>query len=287
MQSLGTGTQSASGLSAAFSTRPDSYLRKPGIGTDRQLGGGEKGIYKTSEIGPFDDPISRFEDNEEDDININIDIDFDDLNIDIGNIDGARSAVDSLSRIGTKAQSNQMNAMGIGSYAGAGGPIGNNVSEGLSAEHLIEGFIREVLLENSPARSMSFSPYATFNKGPGSYQSSLYLGTSKDNKRMKPFKQRSVTAQDMNSAGGGIQRRYDRRPRTGDPKAWVGGRAGDLMRNAIHPESDDSHVISQSEKREHGIGLSTWEMFQQTQTDKDEQFVKRRRNEENALKSKK
>ena len=86
MQSLGTGTQSASGLSAAFSTRPDSYLRKPGIGTDRQLGGGEKGIYKTSEIGPFDDPISRFEDNEEDDININIDIDFDDLNIDIGNI---------------------------------------------------------------------------------------------------------------------------------------------------------------------------------------------------------
>jgi len=279
MQSLGTGTQSASGLSAAFSTRPDSYLRKPGIGIDRQLGGGEKGIYKTSEIGPFDDPISRFEDNEDDE--------FDEFNIPIGNIDGARSATDSLSRIGTKAQSNQMNAMGIGSYGGAGGPIGNSVSEGIEIENLLEGFIREVLLENSPARSMSFSPYATFNKGPGSYQSSLYLGTSKDNKRMKPFKQRSVTAQDMNSAGGGIQRRYDRRPRTGDPKAWVGGRAGDLMRNAIHPGSDDSRVIPQSEKREHGIGLSTWEMFQQTQSDKDEQFVKRRRNEENALKSKK
>jgi len=286
MQSLGTGTQSASGLSAAFSTRPDSYLRKPGIGTDRQLGGGEKGIYKTSEIGPFDDPISRFEDNEDDDININIDIDFDDLNIDIGNIDGARSAVDSLSRIGTKAQSNQMNAMGIGSYAGAGGPIGNSVSEGIAIENLLEGFIREVLLENSPARSMSVSPYATFNKGPGSYQSSLNM-TSKNNQRMKPFKQRSVTAQDMNSAGGGIQRRYDRRPRTGDPKAWVGSRAGDLMRNAMHPEDDESHVIPQSEKKEHGIGLSTWEMFQQTQKDKDEQFVKRRRNEENALKSKK
>lgn len=282
MQSLGTGTQSASGLSAAFSTRPDSYLRKPGIGTDRQLGGGEKGIYKTSEIGPFDDPMSRFEDNEDDE--------FDEFNIPIGNIDGARSATDSLSRIGPKYQYNQPGAGGMGgSYGGAGGPIGNSATttEGVEIENLLEGFIREVLLENSPARSMSFSPYATFNKGPGSYQSSLYLGTSKSNKRMKPFKQRSVTAQDMNSAGGGIQRRYDRRPRTGDPKAWVGGRAGDLMRNAIHPESDDSHVIPQSEKREHGIGLSTWEMFQQTQADKDEQFVKRRRNEENALKSKK
>lgn len=278
MQSLGTGTQSASGLSAAFSTRPDSYLRKPGIGTDRQLGGGEKGIYKTAEIGPFDDPISRFEDKE--------DTEFDEFNIDMANISGARSATDSLSRIGPKAQSNQLTAGGIGSYGGAAGPIGNSVSEGIEEEYLLESFIREILFENSAARSMSFSPYASLNKGPGSYQSSLNLATSKNNKRMKPFKQRSVSAQNMN-AGGAIQRRYDNRPRTGDPKAWVGSRAGDLMRNAMHPEDDESHVIPQSEKREQGIGLSTWEMFQKTQPEKDEQFVTRRRNEENALKSKK
>lgn len=278
MQSLGTGTQSASGLSAAFSTRPDSYLRKPGIGTDRQLGGGEKGIYKTAEIGPFDDPISRFEDKE--------DTEFDEFNIDMTNISGARSATDSLSRIGPKAQSNQLTAGGIGSYGGAAGPIGNSVSEGIEEAYLLESFIHEILFENSAARSMSFSPYASLNKGPGSYQSSLNLTTSKNNKRMKPFKQRSVSAQNMN-AGGAIQRRYDNRPRTGDPKAWVGSRAGDLMRNAMHPEDDESHVIPQSEKREQGIGLSTWEMFQKTQPEKDEQFVTRRRNEENALKSKK
>ena len=278
MQSLGTGTQSASGLSAAFSTRPDSYLRKPGIGTDRQLGGGEKGIYKTAEIGPFDDPISRFEDKE--------DTEFDEFNIDMTNISGARSATDSLSRIGPKAQSNQLTAGGIGSYGGAAGPIGNSVRVRIEESYLLESFIREILFENSAARSMSFSPYASLNKGPGSYQSSLNLTTSKNNKRMKPFKQRSVSAQNMN-AGGAIQRRYDNRPRTGDPKAWVGSRAGDLMRNAMHPEDDESHVIPQSEKREQGIGLSTWEMFQKTQPEKDEQFVTRRRNEENALKSKK
>ncbi len=278
MQSLGTGTQSASGLSAAFSTRPDSYLRKPGIGTDRQLGGGEKGIYKTAEIGPFDDPLSRFEDEE--------DKEFDEFNIDMANISGARSATDSLSRIGPKSQSNQLTAGGIGSYGGAAGPIGNSVSEGIEEEYLLESFIREILFENSPARSMSFSPYASLNKGPGSYQSSLNLATSKNNQRMKPFKRRSVTAQNMN-ADGGIQKYRDDQQRTGDPKAWVGSRAGDLMRNAMHPEDDESHVIPQSEKREQGIGLSTWEMFQKTQPEKDEQFVKRRRKEENALKSKK
>lgn len=279
MQSLGTGTQSASGLSAAFSTRPDSYLRKPGIGTDRQLGGGEKGIYKTAEIGPFDDPLSRFEDEE--------DKEFDEFNIDMANISGKRPVMGSKDKIGTYSQSNQLTAGGIGSYGGAAGPIGNSVSEGIEEEYLLESFIREILFENSPARSMSFSPYATFNKGPGSYQSSLNLATSKNNQRTKNFKKTLVTAQAMNSGGGGIQKYRDDQQRTGDPKAWVGGRVGDLMRNAMHPEDDESHVIPQSEKREQGIGLSTWEMFQKTQPEKDEQFVKRRRKEENALKSKK
>ena len=63
MQSLGTGTQSGSSLSAGFSSRPDSYLRKPGIGRAKDLGD----IYSTAQKGPFDDPISRFEEDEEDD----------------------------------------------------------------------------------------------------------------------------------------------------------------------------------------------------------------------------
>jgi len=276
MQSLGTGTQSASGLSAAFSSRPDSYLRKPGIGTDHQLGGGEKGIYKTSEVGPFDDPISRLLNNEEeDDVNINIDIDFDDLNIDIGNIDIARSATDSLSRIGTKAQSNQMNAMGIGSYAGAGGPIGNSVSESMRAETLLENFIREALLENSAARSMSFSPYATFNKGPGAYQSSLNL-MSPRNQRMKSFRTRNVTSQDMSGAGGGIVRDRSRRPRTGRPKSFTGGEAIELQKN--------ERVIDDYDE---DLGKSTWELYLQGQQEREVDHVQQQKNRENKLKGKK
>ena len=163
MQSLGTGTQSASGISAGFSNRPDPSPKKVGIGSNRTLGGSDKGIYKTSEIGPFDDPINRLEDEDEDDI------DYDEF--EIGDVSGARMATDSLSRIGTKSQTNQLGAGGIGSYGGAAGPIGNHVSESKQIENLLEGFIREVLIENSIAKSVSFSPYATFRNGPGSYQS--------------------------------------------------------------------------------------------------------------------
>lgn len=274
MQSLGTGTQSASGLSAAFSIRPDSYLRKPGIGTDRQLGGGEKGIYKTAEVGPWDDPVTRREnEKEEEDINVNVDID--DLNVYIGSLSHAFSANDSLSRIGTKAQSNQLTAGGIGSYAGAAGPIGNSVSEGIEEERLLESFIREILLENSAARSMSFSPYAKLGKGPGYYQSSLNLMSPND-KRSSSLKRTNVIGQDMSSAGGGIVRDRSRRPRTGRPKSFTGGEAIELQKT--------EHVIDDHNE---DIGKSTWELYLQGQQEREVDHVLQQKNRENKLKGKK
>ncbi len=275
MQSLGSGTQSASGISAGFSNRPDPSPKKVGIGSNRTLGGSDKGIYKTSEIGPFDDPINRLEDEDEDDI------DYDEF--EIGDVSGARMATDSLSRIGTKSQTNQLGAGGIGSYGGAAGPIGNHVSESKQIENLLEGFIREVLIENSIAKSVSFSPYATFRNGPGSYQSKLQMQNPK-NKKMKPFRQANVIHQNMN-ANGAIQHNFDKRPRTGEPKAFTGGKATELMQNYLYP--DERHVISQQEKEESGIGQSTWELYNRSQEEKEWDNVEKHRNVEKTNKKNK
>lgn len=274
MQSLGTGTQSASGISAGFSNRPDPSPKKVGIGSNRNLGGFDKGIYKTSEIGPFDDPINRLYDDESDEEN-EFDEDFEDF--DIGDLDGARMASDSLSRIGTKSQTNQLTAAGIGSYAGAGGPIGNHIGESKRIERLLEGFIREVLIENSIARSVSFSPYAGLNKGPGSYESGLNMQDS-DDERMLPFKKKKVISQNMNSGGGAMQHNFDKRPRTGEPKAFTGGKATELMQNYLYP--DERHVISDQEKYEKNIGLSTWDMYNKSQEEKEWDNVEKHRREE-------
>ncbi len=275
MQSLGSGTQSASGISAGFSNRPDPSPKKVGIGSNRTLGGSDKGIYKTSEIGPFDDPINRLEDEDEDDI------DYDEF--EIGDVSGARMATDSLSRIGTKSQTNQLGAGGIGSYGGAAGPIGNHVSESKEIENLLEGFIREVLIENSIAKSVSFSPYATFRNGPGSYQSKLQMQNPK-NKKMKPFRQANVIHQNMN-ANGAIQHNFDKRPRTGEPKAFTGGKATELMQNYLYP--DERHVISQQEKEESGIGQSTWDLYNRSQEEKEWDNVEKHRNVEKTNKKNK
>ncbi len=275
MQSLGSGTQSASGISAGFSNRPDPSPKKVGIGSNRTLGGSDKGIYKTSEIGPFDDPINRLEDEDEDDI------DYDEF--EIGDVSGARMATDSLSRIGTKSQTNQLGAGGIGSYGGAAGPIGNHVSESKQIENLLEGFIREVLIENSIAKSVSFSPYATFRNGPGSYQSKLQMQNPK-NKKMKPFRQANVIHQNMN-ANGAIQHNFDKRPRTGEPKAFTGGKATELMQNYLYP--DERHVISQQEKEESGIGQSTWDLYNRSQEEKEWDNVEKHRNVEKTNKKNK
>ena len=48
MQSLGTGTQSASGISAGFSNRPDPSPKKVGIGSNRTLGGSDAQQYNQS-----------------------------------------------------------------------------------------------------------------------------------------------------------------------------------------------------------------------------------------------
>ena len=275
MQSLGTGTQSASGISAGFSNRPDPSPKKVGIGSNRTLGGSDKGIYKTSEIGPFDDPINRLEDEDEDDI------DYDEF--EIGDVSGARMATDSLSRIGPKSQTNQLGTGGIGSYGGAAGPIGNHVSESKQIENLLEGFIREVLIENSIAKSVSFSPYATFRNGPGSYQSKLQMQNPK-NKKMKPFRQANVIHQNMN-ANGAIQHNFDKRPRTGEPKAFTGGKATELMQNYLYP--DERHVISQQEKEESGIGQSTWDLYNRSQEEKEWDNVEKHRNVEKTNKKNK
>jgi hypothetical protein len=277
MQSLGTGTQSASGISAGFSNRPDPSPKKVGIGSNRTLGGSDKGIYKTSEIGPFDDPINRLEDEDE----YEFDEEYDDF--EIGDIDGARMATDSLSRIGPKSQTNQLGAGGIGSYGGAAGPIGNHVSESKQIENLLEGFIREVLKENSIAKSVSFSPYATFRNGPGSYQSKLQMQNPK-NKKMKPFRQTNVIHQNMN-ANGAIQHNFDKRPRTGEPKAFTGGKVIELMQNNLYP--DERHIISQEERDEGGIGFSTWELYNRSQEEKAWDNVEKHRNVEKTNKNNK
>ncbi len=277
MQSLGTGTQSASGISAGFSNRPDPSPKKVGIGSNRTLGGSDKGIYKTSEIGPFDDPINRLEDEDE----YEFDEEYDDF--EIGNVSGARIATDSLSKIGPKSQTNQLGAGGIGSYAGAAGPIGNHIGESKQVEKLLEGFIREVLIENSIAKSVSFSPYATFRNGPGSYQSKLQMQNPK-NKKMKAFRQANVIHQNMN-ANGAIQHNFDKRPRTGEPKAFTGGKATELMQNYLYP--GERHVISQQEKEEHDIGLSTWDLYNRSQEEKEWDNVEKHRNVEKTNKKNK
>jgi len=276
MQSLGTGTQSASGISAGFSNRPDPSPKKVGIGSNRTLGGSDKGIYKTSEIGPFDDPINRLEDEAEDEDDIGYD------EFEIGDVSGARMATDSLSRIGPKSQTNQLGTGGIGSYGGAAGPIGNHVSESKQIENLLEGFIREVLIENSIAKSVSFSPYATFRNGPGSYQSQLQFQNPK-NKKMKPFRQGNVIHQNMN-ANGAIQHNFDKRPRTGEPKAFTGGKATELMQNYLY--SDERDVISQQDKEENNIGLSTWDLYNRSQEEKEWDNVEKHRNVEKRSKNK-
>ncbi len=281
MQSLGTGTQSASGISAGFSNRPDPSPKKVGIGSNRTLGGSNKGIYKTSEIGPFDDPINRLK-YDEDEFNDDFDENFEDF--EIGDLDGARMATDSLSKIGPKSQTNQLTAGGIGSYAGAGGPIGNHVSESVAVKNLLEGFIKEVIMENSIARSFSTSPYAGLNKGPGSYESSVAM-QDLDDERMLPFKKKNVIAQNMNSAGGAIQHNFDKRPRTGEPKAFTGCKATELMQNYLYP--DERHVISQQEKEDNKIGLSTWDLYNRSQEEKEWDNVKKHRNVEKISKNNK
>lgn len=271
MQSLGNGNQSSSGISAAFSNRPDPAPKKVGIGSARTLGGSDKGIYKTSEVGEFDDVENRLYDDDFDDE------DFEDF--EIADIDGARMATDSLSRIGPKSQTNQLGAGGIGSYGGAAGPIGNHVSESVRIEKLLEGFIREVLIENSIAKSVSFSPYSSFKKGPGSYQSSLQMQNPK-NKKMAPFKQMNVIAQNMNADGGIKNKSHDRAQRTGEPKAFTGGKAIELMQNKLYDDSDERHVVSQFEKYENGIGLSTWDLYNQSQEEKEWDNVEKHRREE-------
>ena len=271
MQNQGSGTQYASGISAGFSNRPDPSPKKVGIGSTRTLGGSDKGIYKTSEIGEFDDVKNRLRDDDFDNEG------FEDF--EIADIDGARMATDSLSRIGPKSQTNQLGAGGIGSYGGAAGPIGNHVSESIRIEKLLEGFIREVLIENSIAKSVSFSPYASFRKGPGSYETSKQMQNPK-NKRMEPFKQMDVVSQNMNSGGAAMQHNFDKRPRTGEPKAFTGGKAIELMQNKLNDDSDERHVISQTERNEHGIGLSTWDLYNRSQEEKEWDNVKKHRSEE-------
>jgi len=265
MQSLGTGNQSASGISAAFSNRPEPSLKKPGIGSQLNMGD----IYSSSEIGPYDDPIGRYDGEDEE---------IEDEYSDVGDIDGSRVAFDSLSRHnGTFSQNNQLGAGGIGSYGGAAGPIGNHVSEAmlLRDEILLENFIREVLSENSVARGMNpgIKGYSSF--GADTYQSAIQLGNT--SKKMRPFKMNNIIHQNMN-ANGGIQRRWDRRPRTGDPKSWVGGRAIEVQKH--------EKVVDDEMKRKNGIGLSTWEMFVDSQEEKDEKYIKNIRKREDNLKNK-
>ncbi len=264
MQSLGTGTQSGSSLSAGFSSRPDSYLRKSGIGRAKDLGD----IYSTAQKGPFDDPISRFEEDEEDD-------DIKKINIPVSNIDGARSAVDSLSRIGPKAQTNQATAGGIGSYAGAVGPIG---------ESILRSYIYEMILsENSIARVYGYN-----SLGIGNQVAAKNLGSRKGG----PF-----VGNNFNAGGGIVRDRSNGQSRfgmqqhsgerTGNPAKWVNG-ISPIQQPSLEDESlgEITHVIDDNQREEEGIGRSTYELFTNSVENRDKNTIGLRRHREQRIKSK-
>ncbi len=87
------------------------------------------------------------------------------------------------------------------------------------------------------------------------------------------------------NANGAIQHNFDKRPRTGEPKAFTGGKATELMQNYLYPE--ERHVISQQEKEEHDIGLSTWDLYNRSQEEKAWDNVEKHRNVEKTNKKNK
>jgi hypothetical protein len=266
MQSLGTGTQSGSSLGVGFSSRPDSYLRKPGIGKSRNLGD----IYSTAQKGPFDDPVSRFESEGEEE-----DEDIEKLNIAVANIGGVRSASDSLSRIGTKAQTNQATVGGIGSYAGAVGPIG---------ESILRNYIYEmIILENSIARVYGYN-----SLGMGNHAAAMNLGSRKGG----PF-----VGNNFNAGGGIVRDRSNGQSRfgmqqhagerTGNPAKWVNG-ISPIQQPSLEDENlgEITHVVDDNQREEEGIGRSTYELFTNSVENRDKNTIGLRRYREQRIKSK-
>jgi len=269
MQSVGTGIQSGTSLGSGFSSRPDPSPRKIGIGNPRTLGGSTAGIYKTSERSQYDQPDAYDEDVDEEDIDVAK------RNIPISNIDGVRSATDSMSRIGTKAQTNQATAGGIGSYAGAVGPIG---------ESILRSYIYEMILsENSIARVYGYN--------------SLGIGNQTAAKNLGSRKGGPLVGNNFNANGGIVRNRSNGQSRfgmqqhsgerTGNPAKWVNG-ISPIQQPSLEDENlgEITHVIDDNQREEEGIGQSTYELFTNSVENRDTNTIGLRRHREQRIKSK-
>jgi hypothetical protein len=226
---------------------PEQPIKKPGIGTTLNMGD----IYSSSDIGQFDDVENRDSDEYEhlDDIPFNYKTNY------------------SLNpRLSTSNQYNSPTAGGIGSYAGAIGNIGNSVSESILREYITEMF----LIENSIARIPGYNYL-----GIGNSQVKNNLGSK--NVKSINIVGGSITGADNNFQG------YRKMKRRGDGKTFTGGKAIELQKN--QNDSEGRNVISDQEKFKSGIGLSTYDLFNNWSEEQDDINVKDRKKEEKKIKN--
>jgi len=226
---------------------PEQPVKKPGIGKTLNMGD----IYSSADVGEFDDRDNR----EQDDVEHLDDIPF-----------NYKTNYSLNPRLSTANQYGSATAGGLGSYAGAIGQIGNSVSESILREYISE----MILIENSIGRIPGYN----------------YLGIGnsqvKNNLGSKNVKSINIVGGSMTGADNNFQG-YRKTKRRGDGKTFTGGKAIELQKNQNDPEG--RNVISDQEKFESGIGMSTYDLFTNWAEDQDNINLKDRKKEEKKIKN--
>jgi len=259
---------SVSGLGGFL--RPHSDLRGSGthpIGGVKTNGirGFDLGDAISSPKGPYD-----YIDDEDEDPNDeeNFEMDVIHMNAKIP-MDGFRSANDSLSK--------HMSANTNKHFFPTAGNLPINAGHQINGEALLESYIRELIYENSVARGMNpgIGGYSSFSYG--SYQSDMQLGKGKN--RLGGLGKLNVTPM---ASQGGMQHTYGRdKVRTGDD--WGRGRKRLKSKKAMPDNFDE---VNDAWKKEHGMGLTSYQLAQISNIDNDYQHVNDMHKYEDEIKSK-
>jgi len=250
------------------SLRPDSrvgYYPIGGVKTSGGINGWDMGDALSEPKSEFDYELE--DDNEEcedDELEININIK--------SPSSGFVDANDSLSR----HNSTHTNSY---SFPNAGGLGSTNLTAGhqINGEALLEMYIRELINENSVARGMNpgIGVYSSF--GLDGYQAGMQLGKRKG--KLGGLGKNVMAP--MGSQGGMQHYHGQGYPRKGDD--WSRARKRLSDKRAM---PDNAQEVSDQWKKEHGLGLTSYQLSQIENKDLDAEWVKDVQSREDEIKMK-